>query len=104
MKFRDKKTSGVARILTAAKNEDELIGLLEDLFTEAEISKAHERIKIFACLHRGLSQRETQHCSRAAIATVSHGAKYLRKQAVMIPKVLNATASRPWWNALFWRI
>ena len=86
-----------------AKNEEELVGLLHDLFTEAEMGKAHERIKIFACLNNGMSQRETKRKSHAAIATVSHGAKFLKNSAVMIAEILKVAQGMNWWGALFWR-
>lgn len=103
MKLQDKKIRGVARLLRLTKNEDELVGLLYDLFTEAEISKAYERIKIFSCLNGGMSQRETRQRSRAAIATVNHGAKFFKNSALMIADILKAAQGMNWWNHLFWR-
>lgn len=99
----NQKTRGVARLLRLAKNEEDLAGLLHDLFTEAEIGKAYERIKIFSCLNDGMSQRKTQQQSRAAIATVNHGAKFLKNSALMIADILKAAQGMNWWNALFWR-
>ncbi len=87
-----------------AKNEDEVIGILHDLFTESEINKAHERVKIFACLNDGRSQRETKKLSNAAIATVSHGAKFLKNSAMIISQILKSAQNMNWWQKLFWRI
>lgn len=103
MKIKNKKLQGLAKVLMLAKKEEELVGLLHDLFTESEIEKAHERIEIFACLNSGMSQRETKKKAHAAIATVSHGAKFLRNSAVIIHKILDFAKNMNWWNRLFWQ-
>ncbi|MBN2086910.1 hypothetical protein JW758_01045 [Candidatus Peregrinibacteria bacterium] len=103
MKKNDDKIRGVAKIIMLAKNEDEVIGILHDLFTKSEIEKAHERVKIFACLKDGKSQRETKKESHAAIATVSHGAKFLKNSAVIIRQVIETAQNMEWWRSLFWR-
>ena len=103
MKKKDKKIQGLAKVLMLAKHEDELADLLHDLFTESEIDKVHERIKIFACLKNGMSQREAKRESNSAIATVNHGAKFLKNSAVIIRKILDSAQNMNWWYRLFWR-
>ncbi|MDH5596629.1 MAG: trp operon repressor [Candidatus Peregrinibacteria bacterium] len=98
-----KKTQGLAKLLFMAQTESEMVGLLHDIFTQAELSKAHERVKIFACLQDGLSQRETQKKSSAAIATVTHGAQFLRDSALVIRNIITQAQEESWWNKLFWR-
>ncbi len=103
MEEQNKKLKGLAKVLMLAKTEGQLIGLLHDLFTESEISKAHERIKIFACLKDGMSQRAAKRESHAAIATVSHGAKFLKNSAIIIRKILDSAQKLSWWQKLFWQ-
>ena len=103
MKIQDKKIKGVAKVLMLAKDEREVIGLMHDLFTESEIDKAYERIKIFACLKEGMSQRAVKRKSHAAIATVSHGAKFLKNSAIIIRKILDSAQKLTWWQRLFWQ-
>jgi Trp operon repressor len=97
------KTQGLAKLFLMAKTEGEMSGLLHDLFTPSEISKAHERAKIFACLKDGLSQRETKEKTHAAIATVTHGARFLRSSAMVIENIIASAQKMVWWQTLFWR-
>ena len=99
----NKKLQGIAKIIMLAKNEDEVIGIMHDILTESEIEKVHERIKVFACLKDGLSYRETSREADSAIATVSHGARFLRKSAMVIRKILDSAQKMNWWYKLFWR-
>ncbi|MBN2307216.1 hypothetical protein JXD20_04480 [Candidatus Peregrinibacteria bacterium] len=97
------KTQALAKIFLLAKTESEMTGLLHDLFTVAEISHALERARIFACLNDGLSQRETKRRSKAAIATITHGAKFFRDSALIISKIIASARHTDWWQTLFWR-
>ena len=80
-----------------------MTGLLHDVFTVSEISHALERARIFACLDEGLSQRETRSRTGAAIATVTHGARFFRDSALIIRKIVAAARVSGWWQTLFWR-
>ena len=97
------KTQAVTKVLMLTKKEEDLHALLHDLFTESEIQKAYERIKIFECLALGMSQRETVKKSGTAIATVSHGAKFLKNSSLIIRKVLDSARTKGWWNKLIWK-
>ena len=103
MKRHLKQTQGIAKLFMLAKSEERVADLLEDLLTETEIKKAHDRAKIIACLKDGLSQRETQKRTKAAIATVTHGAVFLRKSGRVIAGILDTAQKMSWWNPLFWR-
>ena len=98
-----KKTQALAKLFVLAKSEKEMQGLLHDIFTESELDKAHERVKIFACLKDGMSQRETKKQATAAIATVTHGAKFLRDSAQIIQEIISSAQQKSWWRASFWR-
>ena len=103
MKKSDPKLIGLAKMFGLAKTEEELAGLLHDLFTESEIEKAYERVGIFDCLDRGSSQREVVRETGSAIATVSHGAKFLNKSAVIIREILGRAKRKEWWRRFFQR-
>lgn len=97
------KTQGLAKLFLMAESEGEMAGLIHDLFTTSEIARAHERAKIFACLKNGLSQRETKRKTNAAIATVTHGAKFLHDSAMVVGKIIAQAQKMIWWQKLFWR-
>ena len=97
------KTQALAKLFLLAKTESEMTGLLHDLFTISEISHALERVRIFACLSEGLSQRETKRRTKAAIATITHGARFFRDSALIISKLIAAARATSWWQTLFWR-
>ena len=97
------KTQGLAKLFLLAKSEGEMAGLLSDLLTGSEINRVYERAKIFACLKNDLTQRATQSKTNAAIATVTHGAKFLRDSAQVIKKILGRAEDSNWWNKFFWQ-
>jgi Trp operon repressor len=99
----DTKLKGIAKLILLAKDEKKVSGLLYDLFTESEIDKAHERVRIFAGLINGHSQREVQKETNAAIATVTHGARFLKKSSRVIKNLIASARKKNWWNNLFWR-
>lgn len=103
MKNDKNKLQGIAKILSLAKSEDELMRLLDDLLTESELNKLHERVKIIACLKKGMSQREAQQQTNAGIATISRGARLLRKPGLIIAKIISSAQNMGWWQRLFWR-
>jgi len=99
----DDKLKGIAKLILLAKDEKKVSGLLHDLFTESEIDKAHERARIFAGLINGHSQREVRDETDAAIATVTHGARFLKKSSRAINNIITSAQRMNWWNPLFWR-
>jgi len=101
MKKTNQKTQGLAKLLLLAKSEQEMEGLLHDLFTESEIGRAHERVKIFSCLKDGMSQREAKKEANAAIVTVTHGAQFLRNSAMIIKEVIDSAQRKNWWQKFF---
>jgi Trp operon repressor len=103
MQTYDIKLKGLAKLILLDKDEKKVSGLLYDLFTESEIDKAHERVRIFAGLINGHSQREVQDETGAAIATVTHGAGFLKKSSRTIKNIITSAQRMSWWNSLFRR-
>lgn len=103
MRSISKKLEGIAKVIHLAKDENQLVLLLEELLTSAEIDKIHERIKVITCLKEGLSQRETSQKCGAAIATVSRGARLFQKQSLVIESIIDQARAMGWWQKLFWR-
>ena len=99
----DKKLKGLTKLILLAKDEKTVLGLLYDLFTDSEIDKAHERVRIFAGLVNGHSQREVQKETDAAISTVTHGSQFLKKSSRVIKNLITSAQKKNWWNTLFWR-
>ena len=95
------KTRAIAKVLTLA-DEETLALLLDDLMTENEIDKIHERIKIIECLSQKLSQRETAQKAEAAIATVTRGAYLMKKPTFMLDTIIDEHHEKGWWKRLFW--
>jgi Trp operon repressor len=98
----EKQKKGLAKLLERAKNTNELVLLLDDLLTPAEIGKVYERVQIVDCLDRKMSQRVALAKTGAAIATVSRGALLLRKNRLRLPQIINSVRKLAWWNTLFW--
>lgn len=103
MSTKDKKIKGIAKVIRLVRTEEDLVRLLDDIFTDSEIDKAHERVKIIACLKDGLSQRKTQTETDAAIATVSRGAQLLHKPKFILDQIISTAQNMNWWQKLFWR-
>lgn len=103
MNEKNEKLQGIAKLIGLSSGEYELIRLLDDLLTDAEIDKIHERIKIVACLKDGLSQRDAQKKTEAAIATVTRGASLLKKPQFILDRVITSAQKMSWWYKLFWQ-
>ncbi len=65
-----------------SENEAEISQLLEALMTEKEQRELLNRLKIFAYLQQGVSQREISAKLGVGIATVSRGAKAFREYPI----------------------
>jgi len=96
------KSRALAKVFALAKDEREIRGLLDDLFSEAELRKAYERTRMYDCLSSGFTQRETQARTGVAIATVSRGAQYLKKSSQSIRQILMIARKNHWWKTHFW--
>ena len=92
----------LANLFRQSKNSPQLMQLLEDLLTPAEIEKIYERVKIIDCLDQNLSQRKTLAKTGAAIATISRGAMLLQKHQVQLAKLVKISRKYTWWHTLFW--
>lgn len=95
------KSKAIANVLCLA-DEETLAMLLDDLLTDSEIDKVHERIKIIECLSQKLSQRETAKKTHAAIATVTRGALLMKKPTFILDTLIKKGQSKVWWQKLFW--
>lgn len=96
-----KKSQAIAKVFTLA-DEETLTLLLDDLLTESEIDKIHERIKIIECLSQKLSQRATAQRTHAAIATVTRGASLMKKPTFVLDQIIHKSHTKHWWKKLFW--
>lgn len=95
------KSKAIANVLCLA-DEEQLAVLLDDLLTDSEIEKVHERIKIIECLGQKLSQRETAKKTQAAIATVTRGAQLMKKPSFLLGSLIEKGLSKSWWRRAFW--
>jgi len=98
------KLKGLTKILMLPATEKQLEAMLDDLLTDSEIDKVHERICIIGCLKKGLSQRKTQIETQAGIATVSRGARLLKNDGREIYETVAMAQKKPWWRKLFYSI
>lgn len=85
------------------KKEKDLEDVLDELFTDSEIDKLQERIRILACLKDGMSQRETRIETDAGFATISRAAQMLKDKKLKIDDYIEQGQKMSWWYNLFWR-
>lgn len=103
MKVKYLKLKALAKLLRLAKIEETLIQCLDELLTESEVDKLHERVRVLERLKKGDSQREAAQKSGAAIATVSRGASLVKHQNLALFDLMEEANQRSWWQTLFWR-
>lgn len=97
------KIEGLADLFKMARTKAELVNLLDNLCTPAELDKFYDRIRIIDCLDQGLSQRVTLQKTKTAIATITRGAFLLRQGNVFLVKLIRRARNLSWWHKLFWR-
>ena len=102
MKKLNNHKKALATLLFQAQSTEEMMYLLDDLLTQAEIVKLYERVKILDCLDQKMSQRETFAKTGSAIATVSRGAEVMQKEGVQLPEIIRRSRTQLWWRTLFW--
>ena len=103
MREKKRKLQGIAKIIMLSKTEGEIMQVLDDILTGSEVENVHERIKIVACLKKGMSQRETKKITHAGIATITRGSSLIKKTGFILDKMISIAQDLSWWNRLFWR-
>lgn len=78
-------------MIKMCKTDKELKKLITDTLTESEIEMIEERFHILYELDKGLSQRAVKEKLNVSIATVTRGAKVLKKGKSIIPKLIKET-------------
>ncbi len=78
----DNTYSYLLDILSQADNRREVAEILAVLLSDKERQDIVNRLKIFALLEKGMTQREISATLGVGIATVSRGAKVFKTQAV----------------------
>lgn len=75
----DTHTEALLDALLAAQNRDQMHALLESLLTPAELSEIPKRLQILHLLKAGVPQRRIAEQLGVGIATVSRGARALKR-------------------------
>lgn len=83
--------SAFVEMIKLCKTDKELNKLIKDTLTESEIEMVEERFHILYELDQGLSQRAVKDKLNVSIATVTRGAKVLKKGKSIIPKLVVET-------------
>ncbi len=89
-------------LLANTEDKNKLFQLIEAIMTEKEQEELINRIRIFAYLQKGTTQREIRNKLGVGIATVSRGAKAFRQYPIddLFPN-LNSIVDNDWFYS--WR-
>ncbi|MBP2279457.1 TrpR family trp operon transcriptional repressor [Psychrobacter sp. PL19] len=76
-------------LLLETNDKEQLSEILEALLTDKEQQELVNRLKIFALLHQGVTQREISARLGVGIATVSRGAKVFQQHQIneLLPNI-----------------
>ena len=97
------KIKALVEFFSMPKSRKNLDIILENLLTDSELTKIHDRIKILDSLESGLSQRDTLDRIGGGIATISRGAAMVKaKKFNIFAGILESARLQSWWRKLFW--
>lgn len=77
--MKDGRLKELVNTLLQAKDYDDMLDLLKGLLTIGEIEEISRRLQIVKMLKKGIPQREIANKLKVGIATVTRGAKEIKK-------------------------
>lgn len=79
----------IAKMFRQLQTDKEALLLLQELFTESELSVLSKRWCILSMLNQGVTQREIAQTLNVSLCKVTRGAKILKNKKAIVRKFLN---------------